>query len=366
MNTKPIKEAAARLLSERRTGKKKKRFSPSSIAAVALGICILSAAGSYAVYEQIAGKPLSVLDDSRITFTGYSGSGSVSPSFHPEESAMTRLQQEIDEAESSGRTSLYLKQLKETIVCGFDRSSGLSNGDVVTYACTVDRNTAREAGFRADDTQKSYRVEGLPEYAEVDPFDGVTAEWIWKNGVADLHILVPENLQELGISITWLEEDSTHVRLHTEADEQSMKENGILLTRTETVFETGRKPFQIESLAELNDSDLKNILQEASAALDSELAACGNTLNSSRKSITITGHDEGILRRTGDGFSVTFTLEAEDDGSWFAWLSGYQAVFRGTVYRDSSGIAHFSPSSTHSCRIDGLLGNYTLEENPQS
>lgn len=342
------------------SGKIRRRTPPAVIAGVSLGMLLAVIGGGTALYQKIAGRRIAALDTSSAAFLGYSGSGTVDPDFRPEDTMLQTLEAEMEETASRGGSTVYQQKLIDSIVCGFDRSTGLSNDDVITYACTIDAGLARQAGYRFSDTQKSYRVQGLPEYEEIDPFRNVTAAWIWQNGQADLSLNVPQEFTDLGISYSWDYSGGSSVTLRADADEETLRAAGIVLTAAETVVETGRKPQAVLSYDSLSEEEKQAIIAQASQLLEEELSQCGHVLQGSG-SVTVTGWDDGTLQQTGDGFTVSFTLRT-DGRQWSSWFSRYRVSYAGTVWRDSTGSVHFSDTPSHACTVSGFFGQYSMEE----
>ena len=130
------------------TKRKKKHFSTASVVALTTGGMLVVIMICFVQYRQYAGIPLHVLDDSSIAFSGYNGNGVVKDGFHPEQAMLDKLSLTIEQKDASGESTIYLSQLKDSIVCGFNKDSGLSNDEVITYSCTIDKELARNAGYQ--------------------------------------------------------------------------------------------------------------------------------------------------------------------------------------------------------------------------
>ena len=342
------------------TKRKKKHFSTASVVALTTGGMLVVIMICFVQYRQYAGIPLHVLDDSSIAFSGYNGNGVVKDGFHPEQAMLDQLSLTIEQKDASGESTIYLSQLKDSIVCGFNKDSGLSNDEVITYSCTIDKELARNAGYQLVNTQKNYKVEGLAELTPVDPFLDVAATWTMQDGIADMHLTIPDNLLSLGITYTWEAKDETTITLTAAANTAQLQEAGYMLTATTKDYVVGTKPVLIETLDELSDTEIDTILAEAETLLVQELETCGYALAHDEQTLVISGYEEGNIRESYDGFTISFPLIA-DNLPWYSRFSDLTAEFTGTIYRDSSSVLHFESRTKHSCSVDGFF-SLTMEE----
>lgn len=339
-----------------------KRLSTASAVAMTAGIFLFVLVFGIYQYRQYTGTPLNVLDDSVISFTGYNGAGTVTENFHPEQAMLEKLSETIAEKDAAGESTIYLSQLKDNIVCGFNKDSALSNDEVITYSCTIDEDIARNAGYHLVNTQKNYKVFGLSDLIPVDPFTDVSASWVMQNETADIQIVIPDNLQNLGIRYSWQPKDDTTITITASVDEQAFQEAGYVLTATSKDYVTGTKPVLIQSVDELTDAEIDAIVKEAEQLLVTELETCGYALLHDEETLTINSYEEGRLNSSYDGFTVSFTLNS-DDVPWFSRFNDLTAEFAGTIYRGSDASVHFQSNTKHSCTVGGFFSLYMEEEN---
>lgn len=346
------------------TKRKKKHFSSASVVALTTGSLLIVIVFCFMQYRQYAGIPLHVLDDSSIAFSGYNGNGTVQDDFHPEQAMLDKLSLTIEQKDASGESTIYLSQLKDSIVCGFNKDSGLSNDEVITYSCTIDEELARNAGYQLVNTQKNYKVHGLADLTPVDPFAQVTAEWTMQDGIADMKLFIPDSLLSLGITYTWEAKDETTITLTADADTKQLEEAGYVLTTTTKDYVVGTKPVLITSLDELSVTETDSLIKEAESLLVQELETCGYALLHDEQTLVISGYEEGSLRESYDGFTITFTLIA-DNLPWYSRFSDLSAEYSGTIYRGSDSLVHFANETTHSCTVGGFFSLYMEETSPQ-
>lgn len=340
--------------------KKKRHLSSASVAAMTAGIVLFVCIFAFYQYRQYAGTPLKVLDDSSITFSGYNGNGIVQDDFHPEQAMLDELSETIARKDAAGESTIYISQLKDSIICGFNKDQALSNDEVITYSCTIDEDLARNAGYHLVNTQKNYKVEGLANLTPVDPFIGVTAEWVMQDGAANLEINIPDNLQALGITYSSETRNETTITLTASANEEQLSDDGYVLAATSKDYVVGTKPSLITSLHELSDDETDMLISEAEKLLEQELETCGYTLLHDSRSLAISGFEEGRIEQSHDGFTVSFTL-LTDNLPWYSRFSSLYADFTGTVYRSSDSTVHFSSSTKHSCTVGGFFSLYMEE-----
>lgn len=70
--------------------------------------------------------------------------------------------------------SSYAEILMDSVSFSIDPSSDLSNGDTVKLVIKYDNEVAKKFGIKFTKDEKSYKVKGLKDLQEVDPFDGVS------------------------------------------------------------------------------------------------------------------------------------------------------------------------------------------------
>lgn len=341
--------------------KNRKHLSNASVAAITAGIVLFVVAVCVYQYQNYNGTPLAILDDSTITFSGYNGNGVVGEDFHPEQAMLDKLSETIEQKDAAGESTIYLSQFKESIICGFNKDSALSNDEVITYSCTIDEDLARNAGYNPIDTQKNYKVEGLADLIPLDPFQDVTATWIMQDGIADIEITIPDTLQSFGITYTWDTKDETTITVTAIADEEQLAQNGYVLTSTTKDYPVGTKPVLITSMDELSDEEADSIIQEAEALLIQELETCGYALLHDEESLIISGYEEGRITEAYDGFTVSFSLTS-DNLPWYSRFSNLSAEFTGMVYRSSDSLVHFESNTKHGCTVGGFFSLYMEEE----
>ena len=360
--------------------KKKKSFRIPAPAWFGIGCAVVLGALliGWKVRTTVLGEEISLLDSASPSFAGYSGGGYLSADFAPEQSTVEALQKMADKRREQGKSTDDLERLISSISCDFEKTSGLKNNDTLVYACTYNAEAAEAARVRLKDVMKSYTVAGLPDYAVLDAFGGVSADWKLSSKGLDIGLNVPQELESMGISYSYTydgDEYSGTVEITADYDETMLKSYGYVIENSTATYELGPKPEQITDLSQLSDderSQLRTVVQEM---LETELAKCGGqfTVNlfTGSRNIEIIGITDAYIEEAGlsyfnssHAFKVTFTLEM---GSVDIISSSpeFTASYTGRIYRMQDQSIHFLTNTVHACEFSGLFGYYSLSESEE-
>lgn len=340
--------------------KKKTKHSGTALLCIGIGFFLLICITGVYLVRITNGIPAPVLGDDTISFTGHDGSGKVVEDFHPERLLLDTIDHKISVEKEEGRTTAVLQQLKKDIVCGFDRSSNLSNGDVITYACTIDSKLARDAGLKITDTQKSYRVEGLAAYTHIDPFANLTSTWDLSNEQPVLTIIPPASIDPSLITYTCEYDPNTGLyTIHAQAEEAKLQEAGILLTSTTTTYDPGPAPVLVNKVKELSSDEVESLWSQASSLLQDELTGCNHILHGTDDTLTINDFTQDTIRSRHGTFQITFQLQTE--GSKWADNPFFHTnvSYNGKIWRNNGQIT-FITQDKHSCTVEGPFGLYDM------
>ena len=355
--------------------KKKHRIPVSAWIAFLCAFLIAGVIVGYNCYHTVHGEDLGLLktEIAPPTYGGYDGQGTVDEeNFHPEKEALDTLQEQINDLEGRNRDASDLKRLYDSIDCSFSKTEGLSNGDKIIYACTFDASAAELARYNISDLVLTYTVSGLKEYQELDPFEGISASWtLGTDYAAVVDLNIPEEMLEYDLEYDYnyggLEYNGHSIFITVTADEEALRNKGIVLKSDSYEYELGPKPQRITDAEELTDRELENIRSELQTMLEAELEACGWTAEITRGRVQIRGIGESYISRNTAYFSdrtngFTFIFELDTDSGGLFNLNKYDARFIGQIYRMSDGSIQFLTRTSHACRFSGSFGSFTLEE----
>ncbi len=340
--------------------------------AVVLGAVLIG----WHVRENILGEEVSLLDSSVPEFAGYSTGGYLAADFAPEAAALEHLRETVAQRQEKGRNTADLERLISSVSCGFDKASGYSNNENLTYACSYDQQAAEEAGIRLSNTVRTYTVSGLAEYAVLDVFSGVSADWQLSQDGLSIGIYAPQELRDMGISYSWSYGGDSYngetVSIHAEFDQNVLMSYGYIVNNDEIVWTLGAMPEQITDAEALSEDERTVLRETVRAMLENELAGCSNraalTAFTGTYSIEITGIEQAYIERTGMGFfddSNSFRISFDLDTNSEFMLNDYgsfRASYTGQIYRMADGSLRFLTNTVHACRFTGMFGTYSLSE----
>ncbi len=370
----------------RRTKRRKKKRKLRMPVAAIFGILLsLLAAGGIAglyFYENILGEQISLLDASMLSFDGYNGKGSVTAGFAPEKTAIKALEKKAQKLQEQGKDASNIYAFADSIVCGFNQSEALSNGDAITYACTYNADFAKAAHIRVVNDQKSYKVSGLADLRVLDPFEGVSADWVINGSGTDVSFSVPQLMKDLGISYRWSfgTESNTYngEYIYAEADYNSntLADYGYVIENDTRELRMGAFPSVVTSITELSYEEQTALVAQVEEILKTELAACGQTYTLNGEPLTVKGYGSGYLSQNSvtvwyepeTAFTVTFDLKMDNprNGGFFSNFYTYTTSYSGTIYRYSDGTVQFKNRSNHGCYFGGYIGIYHVAHENES
>ena len=361
---------------ENLSSNKKKKMRIPAAAWIGFVAAFLLAAGiiAYHTYYSIHGTDISLLtNDALPVFSGYNGEGIIEIDlFHPEQEALDLIKEDIESRQAKNKNVDALRQLYTSITCQFDHTSSLSNGDRIIYACVFDTEAAEAAKYNITDTTLGFTVNGLAEYLLIDPFEGLEAYWQFGNEYSiELEIILPEYENSLSIAYTWSYGSSDYnghsIYFHADADEEALKQEGILLTREDYEYELGPRPERITDLSQLSQTELEEIQTTITSLLLEELDTCQYEAQLNRSTIHINSiSDSYISRDTAyfldrtNGFTIVFKLDTDAQG--FFNLNSYEVRYSGQIYRMNDGTIQFMTRTRHGCSFSGTFGNFTMDE----
>lgn len=114
-----------------------------------------------AIYINVHGTDLSLIDNTKIIFSGTNGNGIIQYHHSPQSAAITTLQTKKKQLQRKNKDTTNITELINSIDCSFSQSSSLSNGQTITYACSYNKQAAKQLKFNIKDISKEYTVMGL-------------------------------------------------------------------------------------------------------------------------------------------------------------------------------------------------------------
>jgi hypothetical protein len=331
------------------------------------------------VREKILGEEIVLLDSSVPVFGGYSSGGYLAEDFAPEEQALKLLEKEVSERREKGRSTDDLEKLIRSVSCNFEKASGYSNNENLVYACTYDQQAAENAGIRLSGTMKTYTVSGLPEYAVLDVFSGVSADWVLSGSGLSIGINAPAEYRDMGISYTYSyggeEYNGETVNIHAEFDQNVLMSYGYVVNEDEITWQLGPMPEAVTEAEMLSEEERNLLIEELRAKLETEVAGCSNraTLSSftGTYSIVINSIEKASVEKSmlswledTPSFRVTFGLDVSSDFAMSDYAI-FSASYTGRIYRMGDGSIRFLTNTVHACEFSGLIGAYSLKENAE-
>lgn len=119
-----------------------------------------------AIYIHFHETDLSLIDNTRLIFSGTNGNGIIQYHHSPQSAAITTLQTKKKELQRKNKDTTAITDLMDSIDCSFSQSSSLTNGQTITYACSYNKEAAKQLKFNIKDNSKEYTVMGLIDPTE--------------------------------------------------------------------------------------------------------------------------------------------------------------------------------------------------------
>ena len=328
------------------------------------------------IRDTVIGQKFALLDASQPVFAGYSGGGYLAEEFAPENNALRMLEDEIAKRREKGRSTDALEKLIASVSCGFEKEEGFSNNENLIYACSYDTDAAEQAGIRFDATMKTYTVSGLAEYAVLDVFDGVSADWQLDQSGLSIAVNAPQEYLDMGISYSYSYGGDSYngesIDIHAEFDQNVLRSYGYVVETDEITWTLGPMPELITDLNTLSEDERAALMNTVQAMLENVIAGCGNRATLSALtgsySIEITGisdaHiDESAMNYFNDShrFRISFNLDTNSE-AFISQYGNFSASYTGSIYRMSDGSIRFLTNTVHACEFTGFFGTYSLKE----
>ncbi len=279
----------------------------------------------------ISGPAMSLIEESSLSVTGFNGDGMVSPSFHPEAKTIDYLS-----ATARQENNRLLNDLLASIRCTASSYTGLSNGDSITYACTYDKSLERAARYRLKDVERTYIVEGLPEYTPIDYFSGVSLYYSVVDNHLSIEMEIDEKYTQMGIEYEAIE-TLQNVHLYAHADAETLRQYGYLPGVETAIFD---KPAPPKAITSLTDEETEEIQQNVLARVLADIETCKEHLPFD----VATDHIQMISFSFNDDDSCTITYATDKEQLYIVSYTGF-------IYRRNDGTVAFVSDENHGCEF---------------
>ncbi len=317
-----------------------------------LGIILSCTLLFRAIYLHTYGKTISLLDDQQITFLGTNGNGTIS-SFHPESTALKQLKDDYRNLQRNKKDTTNLGTLIKSIDCSFSQSNQLSNGMVITYACSYNHKAAKKAKYNFTNTTKTYIVKNLKQVQQIDVFDNLQTAWTYQDGIPSLSI-TNNQYSDLDILYSYTL-DSNHSAIITASfNEEDLLKKGYQITYTS-------KTIEIPQLTLDSSETITSFFQEYETTVSNDLALCSsysfgkeeiNAYDPTFQSYTI--NDDGTITVIYNIHNLYTDLYP----SYYSFVISYT----GYLYEGQNQTIIFSTNTHHTCMYDGFSQNYQIKE----
>ena len=282
-----------------------------------------------------------------VNFTGTDGNGTATFDFDYASFEYEIMSQWKDD-EKNGEKLAELTAVELTLNFEQPAAEGLSNGDSVTATMVYDEDKAKEAGYSFTDVSKTFKVEGLIEPIEIDPFD----ESVFGEGKTVSYTLEGISPQ-ISFSLSngaGYDDPLYNVRYHADAEYSALKngdaitvtaelinhadQQGYVLTRTETTIPVEGFDAYVTSADQLTEEMLKELGDRA--LQERQNISYIKIYDGTSASRSMTELPENI--HLGD----TALLEVGKEGLWFYYppvilIPVYETMVSPDYYDEATG-----------------------------
>jgi hypothetical protein len=159
-----------------------------------------------------------------------------------------------------------------------DKTSDLQNGDTVTVKYTFDNDVAKKFGVKFKGEDMKFKVEGLDEIREVDPFENVSVEFSGTSPNAS--VTCQNNSKEDGISSLYFQAEPSSgiaigdkITVSVQYDEQSFIKNyGCVLTETSKEYTCEDVDAYVTQASDIDSDVLEQMKEQTKDAVKAYFA----------------------------------------------------------------------------------------------
>lgn len=252
-------------------------------------------------------KKIDLAEYVEISCSGYNGNGSVNVNIKEEELLITILEQKGYDEDSItsmlsgdylfGGFSSKVKDLErlqkeietiekvyQTVSFTPDKTEELSNGDQITVTIDFDEKLAKKSKISFKGNEYTYVVEGLGDYIELDPFEHLQVQF---TGIAPNTNIEYSYDGNDGYLNSWSFTTDKNggfdagdkVKISVNVDEEYLKRNGYVLTRTENEYTCENVGYYVTSLDQITEEMEESIKKDCCDVVESYFAGYFETLH---------------------------------------------------------------------------------------
>lgn len=317
-----------------------------------LGILLSCTLLFRAIYLQTYGKTISLLDDQQIIFVGTNGNGTIS-SFNPQSSSLKQLKEDYRDKQRKKQDTTDLGTLIKSIHCSFSQSDHLSNGMVITYACTYNHDAAKKSKYNFTNTTKTYTVKNLKQVQEIDVFDNLQTEWSYDDGIPSLSI-TNSKYNDLNISYSYSLDSNASATITASFKEDDLLQQGYHIKNTTKTIEIPKEQLY-------SSKTMETYFQAYTSTVSNDLSQCPsysfgkeeiNAYDPTYQSYSI--NEDGTVTVIYDIHNLYTDL--------YPTYYSFTITYTGYLYEDQYGTIIFSTNTNHACMYDGFSDNYQIIE----
>ena len=252
-----------------------KQMTKKTKLALAIGAGVVGVIALIFIINAVFGKKKLPVDSTvKVEFSGVDGYGQASIVGASDWMDSVSLTTDGDEWQQLG-TALVLDS---AVSYSLSESEGLSNGDVIKLEIKVDKETLKQYGYKAKNITKKYKVKGLGEIKEFDPFEDMDVvisgtapytevEVTYSNSKVSGIEYVPDVTE--GVT----NGDKIKIKIKSSTDEDILEccgKQGYKPTKTETTYEVKGLNAYVQKLDDIPEDSLKKIKSQCSDIIASE------------------------------------------------------------------------------------------------
>lgn len=315
-----------------------------------------------AIYVYTNGEPLSLVDASKLVFSGVNGKGYADAMFHPESNAIKTLKEKQKSLKDSGKDTAAIDTLIDSISCSFDYSSNLSNGMRITYACSYNVEAAKEANYNITDTERSYTVMGLVNKEILDPFDNFNTEIDMEEDDIEILLEPDEKYTDLGITYNKNYNEDQTMTITIDYDADALSKQGYFIP-VENRSKTIKVPYKT-SIEEVDETIKEQTKEALLSKAENELYACDFKITFGKDTIsTFNPVFESFVQNEDGTYDAIISVENVYSLSSLADYYHFTIEYHGYFVKDENGEIKFHTEENHGCTYDGYGNEYSIQTN---
>ena len=302
------------------------------------------------LYIRINGEPLSLIDDTKLVFSGHNGNGYADAMFHPEDTALNTLKAKRDRMKKHHQDTSDMDKFIDSIGCKLDYSDHLSNGMTVTYICDYSESAAKKAGYRVTDDVKSYTVMGLSDYTPIDPYKDLQTQWDTESDTPVLRITPSPSCQDL-FTYSYTYDGKNEAVIHAHPNESKLHEKGYEVKKSKETekIRVSAQPQKIIHPETLSETEKEEVKKQAVQAYQKKRNTCDTNADDS---LSLQSSDVKLLTWSDlQNGKCTALLQVTNTylKNQIPVTYSFTVQCTGTIWKNEDGTLTFSPEDDHTC-----------------